>query len=137
MNSDIRFIRVYLEILLILLFLLKWQYYFRRKTLDLIISYGFILYDWYHRITSKLFHYTELKPRLGWFTVYLANVFLAKLLTPISPRKSRDRRNPKGWFRVLWDYFLKFFGIVIPSSINTPSINTCSIFKFQIWFYKF
>ena len=32
---------------------------------------------------------------LGWFTAYLANVFLTKLQTPILPSKSRDRRNPK------------------------------------------
>ena len=33
--------------------------------------------------------------RLGWFTAYLANVFLTKLQGPISPSKSRDSINPK------------------------------------------
>ena len=31
---------------------------------------------------------------LGWFTAYLANVYLTKLQGPILPRASRDRINP-------------------------------------------
>ena len=31
---------------------------------------------------------------LGWFTAYLANVFLTKLHDPILPRQSCDRTNP-------------------------------------------
>ena len=33
--------------------------------------------------------------RLGWFTAYLANVFLTKLQDPILPGRSRDHINPK------------------------------------------
>ena len=36
--------------------------------------------------------------RLGWFTAYLANVFLTKLQSQILPRKSRDRIKPNGAF---------------------------------------
>ena len=36
--------------------------------------------------------------RLGWFTAYLANVFLTKLQGPILPRQSRDRTNPNHTF---------------------------------------
>ena len=36
----------------------------------------------------------EIKLKLGWFTAYLANVFLNKLQGPILPRKSRDHINP-------------------------------------------
>ena len=37
----------------------------------------------------------ELKEsRLGWFTAYLANVFLTKLQGPILPGESRDKINP-------------------------------------------
>ena len=46
---------MFFRIVLIQLLLRKWQYYFRKKTLDLIISYGFILYDWFHRITPDFF----------------------------------------------------------------------------------
>ena len=37
--------------------------------------------------------------RLGWFTAYIANVFLTKLQGPISPRKSRDHIKPKQQFK--------------------------------------
>ena len=35
---------------------------------------------------------------IGWFTAYLANVFLIKLQGLISPGRTRDRINPNGAF---------------------------------------
>ena len=43
-------------------------------------------------------YFWELAFRLGWFTAYLANVFLTKLQGRILPRKSRDRIKPNGAF---------------------------------------
>ena len=37
-------------------------------------------------------------PRVGWFTAYLANVFLTKLQGPILARQSRVRTNPNHTF---------------------------------------
>ena len=45
------------------------------------------------RLNKNLFLQKSLS-WIGWFTAYLANVFLTKLQTPILPRKSRDRTNP-------------------------------------------
>ena len=46
--------------------------------------------------------------KLGWFTVYLTNVFLTKFEGPIWPGKSHDHVNPKHlwklWFRWLLTY---------------------------------
>ena len=38
---------------------------------------------------------TRTESRLGWFTAYLANVFLIKLQDPILPGRPRDHINPK------------------------------------------